>query len=123
MTDLYGTLSMIKTAIANSIGERLVSGDPAPVNYVGMLSTIADEVNSNLDLMEELESLSVGEVEDVGVDVLSAGSDLMLFPLWLYTFIPHGTELRNIRGDVVVKGEDDVDIWAENWVNMGVIID
>ena len=123
MSNLYETLSVIKTAIANSIGERLINGNPSPVNYVGLLIAAADEIAESFDFMEELEFITNVELQELGFGFLNEESDLMLFPLWLYPFIPDGTELRNISGDPVIKGEDDVDIWAGSWINMGIIID
>ena len=123
MTDLYQTLCVVRTSIANSIGESLITGETIPTNYVRLMSVVADEVNTHFDFMGGVEEFTFDELEDLGFQYISIDSDLMLFPLWLYTFIPDGTELRNTKGGLIIKGEDDVAIYSENWINMGIMVD
>jgi len=34
----------------------------------------------------------------------------LLIPLWVYHFIPDGTELTSINGEVKIKGKDYIDL-------------
>jgi len=105
----------------NSIGESTLTGKTG--SYSGILSQIADEMGDQIDFIEGVSSMSDSELLDLGFNYLSNDSDLMLFPLWLHKFIPDNTELRDTDGRVFIVGEDELIIWADNWVNVGIILE
>ena len=123
MTDIYDSLCVVKTAIANSLGAVMVHGRSIPINYTGLLQTLADEVNEHYDFINGLHELSIDELEDLGFGFLDDDSDLMLFPIWLFPFIPDDTELEDIDGDLWIKGEDLPMIYADQWLNVGIYVD
>ncbi len=119
MTDLYETLCVVRTAIVNSIGEMTLTGKI--VNYSGLLSEIADEIGEHIDFIEAVDKMTENELFDLGFNYLDGESDLMLFPLWLYKFIPYDTQLYNIEGKPFLVGEDEFQIYSNNWVNAGIL--
>lgn len=118
MTDLYETLCVVRTAIVNSIGEMTLTGKV--VNYSEVLSDVADELSDNIDFMDTIQVLDEDELLDLGFQYLNSDeSDLMLFPLWLYPFIPKDTELTSVDEEIFVVGEDVFEVYADNWVCAG----
>ena len=120
MTDLYDALCVVRTSIVNSIGEMLMTG--RVVNYATILSAIVDELSGDFNFVEELCDMSTDELNDLGFRYLSEDSHTMLIPLWLYPFIPEGEQLYGLDDKAFIVGEDDFEIYADSWVNAGIII-
>ena len=120
MTDLYETLCVVRTAIVNSIGEMTLTG--SVVNYADILSDIAAEMEDRVDFIGGIQEMTDEELEDLGCSYLNADSNLMMFPLWLHKFIPEGTLLEDSQGGTVVVGEEPFAIYADNWIDAGIIL-
>ena len=123
MTDIYDALCVVRTSIVNSVAEHLITGRPVVGNYATLLEDVADEINNQFNFISDLYNLSISDLEDLGFKFLNDESDLMLFPLWLYPFIPDDTMLHDIEGMHWVKGEDPVEIYADHWINAGIFTD
>ena len=119
MTDIYDTLCVVRTALLNSIAEHLIAANRVP-NYVEVLESVAEEVGRQYDnIIVDLQELSIDDLEDLGFRFLSDESDMMLFPLWLYPFIPDEAMLHTVDDDIWVKSDSPAVAYADHWLNVG----
>lgn len=89
------------------------------ISYSGWSKEFAnDEIVGDYRHVKDMLKEKIGDVLSLSVDELLAigfikggdDSDLYLIPLWVYDFIPEGTELITIFGITKTKGKDDIDL-------------
>ena len=117
MSSLYDTLCTVRTALLNAVATRYIEGGK-PLNIPVILNSIVNEIDA--EFIEELVDMPETELRDLGFNYLYHGSDLMLFPIWLFPFIPDGTSLVDVRGMKFIKGTDTVEIYSWHWINVGL---
>lgn len=57
-----------------------------------------------------INELNREQLKDIGFGIMDEENTALLIPLWAFPFIPDGTELISIFGDIEVKGEDCIDL-------------
>jgi len=119
MVDLYETLSVIRTSLLNAVASKYIDGG-TPLNINVILDSIVDELFNHMDFMEEIVHLKEEELIDLGFGWLHGKYKLMLFPVWLYPFIPNGTMLTGIDGSDIIKGEGEIIIYGDHWISVGL---
>lgn len=120
MSNLYETLSIVRTSMLNVIGKSYIEGERRPINMANILEDAAQEINDYIDFEFELFELSEDQLEDLGFEYLDKQKSMfMLLPLWLYPFIPDSMELINVNGNKFVKNVSIVECYGEHWINAG----
>jgi len=117
MSSLYENLCAVRTALLNAVATKYIEGGH-PLNIAFILDSIVNEIGD--DFMSEIMNLSETELMDLGFNYLHAESSLMLFPIWLYPFIPDGTALIGVNGNDFIKNEDMVEIYSDHWIGAGL---
>lgn len=121
MSNLYDMLCVVRTSVLNVIGQMYLEGKPK--NLAHILESIGDEINTRIDFIDGLLEMSQEQLYDLGFDFLNEESYIMLFPAWLYPFIPDGAKLIDIEGNVFIQGNsNEVVIYNDSWVNVGIDI-
>lgn len=116
MSNLYNNLCTVRTSMMNVIGYMYITGKP--INTTKILRSTANELNDD-GFVEEIMSLSKEQLYDLGFEYIHADDTFMLFPTWLYPFIPDGESLLDLSDNEVVIGMDAVELYGDHWVNIG----
>lgn len=121
MDNLYTTLCMVRTSMLNAITSKYIFGTTCNIKV--LLENIANEIDTYVDIIADIKNnLSEEELLDLGFSYFNIDeSDLMLFPIWLYAFISDGAILVDINHDIVVKGQYDIEIYNDHWINVGFL--
>ena len=121
MSNLYENLKLVHVSMMNVIGHMYLDGKPR--NVVKLIQDVGSEFAYDT-FMEELLSLPQEQLIDLGFDYImeDCAYSLLMFPAWLAPFIPDGTELAGINGEVVVVGVDDISIYADHWLDVGILV-
>lgn len=80
---------------------------------------MGEELGQAYDFDQELFSLSVDELLDLGFEFSTMDEELILVPLWLYPFIPRGTIMVDLDYEQFCVGDDEPEICDHYWVNFG----
>lgn len=118
MSNLYDMLCIVRTSVLNVIGQMYIDGKRKNLSFI--LESISDEINARVDFIDSLLEMSQEQLYDLGFDSLTKESGIILFPVWLYPFIPDGTKLIDIEGNVFIQGDDEAVIYNDSWVNVGI---
>ena len=112
-------LSDGRTALLNAIGLRYLShGKPLAISLI--LESLAEEVLQHFDsFIDELNNMTDEQLFDLGFNYLETTSRLMLFPVWMYVFIPDDAILYDIEGNEYCKRSDDVSVYGNHWLDVG----
>ena len=116
MSNLYETLCVVRTSMLNVIGVMYVEGRAR--NVMKILEDIGDEIGSRTDFIEGLNEMDLDELHDLGFEFLDDNKEYLLFPVWLYPFIPDKTELTTVEGEPFIKGLDTVSVHNQHWLNI-----
>jgi len=117
MSSPYDTLCTVRTALLNAVATRYIEGGK-PLNISMILDSIVRELDT--EFIDELKNMPEEELTDLGFNYLFHGSGLMLFPIWLFPFIPDGTSLVDVNNMGFIKGVDGVEIYSDHWINVGI---
>jgi len=120
MSNLYSTLCVVRNSLLNAFGTKYLEGGK-PLNVNRILNQIADDLTAYIDIVNDLENLSIEELHDLGFSYIDDDSDLVLFPIWIYPLLPEGTQLINSNRELVVVGIDTVNIHNDHWLDLGFI--
>lgn len=118
---LYDKLCVVRTSIVNVIGQSLFTNKQP--NMGALLESIAEEISELDDFVEEVLNMTEEELLDLGFAYLNDETDFMLIPVWLFPFIPYGTELID-KDDNIFVLEDDTppDLHGDSWLNAGLYL-
>lgn len=117
MSSFYETLCTVRTALLNAVATKYIEGGH-PLNISFILDSIVNEIGD--DFMSEIMNLSETELIDLGFSYLHKETTLMLFPIWLYSFIPDGTILISVDSHDFIKDTDIVTIYSDHWISAGL---
>jgi hypothetical protein len=119
MSVLYDTLCVVRTSLLNAVGAKHISGGEK-ININNILNHIVDELEVYGDFMTEITTrMTEDQLVDLGFNYISDDSNLMMFPIWLYPFIPDMTILLDSTGEATIKGVDSIGIVNDHWINAG----
>lgn len=121
MDNLYTTLCMVRTSMLNAITSKYIFGTTCNIKV--LLENIANEIDTYVDIIADIKNnLNEDELLDLGFSYFNIDeSDLMLFPIWIYAFINDGAILVDINHDIVIKGQYDIEIYNDHWINVGFL--
>lgn len=117
MSSFYETLCTVRTALLNAVATKYIEGG-RPINILFILDSIVNEIGD--DFMSEIMNLSETELIDLGFNYLHKETSFMLFPIWLYPFIPDDTILTSVDGHDFIKGVDVITIYSDHWISAGL---
>jgi len=116
---VYDTLCVIRTSLLNAVGSKFILGGN-PLNITKILTSIVSELAEHTDFIEEIYKMPEYQLYDLGFEYLHSDDNLMLFPVWLYPFIPDDAcGLVDLSGSDHINGDNEVTIYSDHWISIG----